>query len=236
MTLLVKRSRKKPSEHRFSWLALCYRSTTIRISASDGSTDVQIIFDGLALQRLEGLVPTSITQDPTGASPFRQRLEPELAMLERATLGLQQSLSTEIRSAYARSSGRPSTPMHMPRNDFRTARDFRLLVVLWESNEIEGLKKALTSVIANCTPAPSSEESECLICTDQQSAGMMLVVEGCGHKMCKACFQEYLKVKLGEKIWPILCPICMTESGLQRRPQGTLHSTLTLVGVVSDVL
>ena len=230
----MRRFRKKLSEHPFSWLALCYRSTAIRTSASDGSADVQVIFDGLALQRREELDPPSIIQDPTGASAFRQRLEPELAMLERATVGLQQSLSTEIRSAYSRSSGRPSTPMHMPRNDFRTARDFRLLVALWEANEIEGLKKVLTSVIGNSTPAPSSEQAECLICTDQQWAGMMLAVEGCGHMMCKACFQEYLKVKLGEKIWPILCPICMTEDRLQRRPQGILHSTL--VSVVSDDL
>ncbi len=191
---------------------------------------MQVIFDELALQRIEGIDPTPIVQDPTGSSAFRQRLEPELAALERATLGLQQSLSTEIRSAYARSSWRPSTPMHMPRNDFRTARDFRLLVVLWEANEIEELKKILTSIIANCTPAPSSEAAECLICTDQQWAGMMLAVEGCGHMMCKACFQEYLKVKLGDKVWPILCPICMTESGLQRKPQGILHSTF--VGVL----
>ena len=231
--LVRRRFRKKLSEYPFSWCALYCRSTTIRISPEDGSADVQVIFDGLALQRLEGVDPTSIAQDPTGSSTFRQRLEPELAALERATLGLQQSISTEIRSAYARSSWRPSTPMHMPRNDFRTARDFRLLVVLWEANEIEGLKKILTSIIANCTPAPS-EAAECLICTDQQWAGMMLTVEGCGHMMCKACFQEYLKVKLGDKVWPILCPICMTESGLQRKPQGILHSTL--VDVVSDVL
>jgi hypothetical protein len=229
----VRKLKKKLSEHHFSWLTLCYRST-IRISASDGSANVQIIFDGLALQRLEGADPTSVVQAPIGASAFRRRLEPELAMLERATVALQQSLSTEIRSAYARSSWRPSTPMHIPRNDFRTARDFRLLVVLWEANEIEELKNTLTSVIAKCTPAPMSEEAECLICTDRYRAGTMLTVEGCGHMMCKACFQEYLKVKLGEKIWPILCPICMTESGLQRKSQGILHPTLD--GVDSDAL
>jgi hypothetical protein len=122
----------------------------------------------------------------------------------------------------------------MPRNDFRTAREFRLLVVLWEANEIDGLKNTLTSVIENCTLAPPPEESECLICTDRHWAGNMLTVEGCGHIMCKACFQEYLKVKLGEKIWPILCPICMTESGLQRRPQGILQFTHNTI--VSDAL
>jgi len=124
--------------------------------------------------------------------------------------------------------------MHMPRNDFRTARDLRLLVVLWEANEIEELKNTLTSIIAECTPALMSEQADCLICTDRHRAEMMLTVEVCGHTMCKGCFQEYLKVKLGKKRWPILCPICMTESGLQRKPQGIFH--FTLEGIVYDAL
>jgi len=205
----------------------------IFVSASEGSADVRVIFDGLALQRLERFDQTSNAPDSTGGgSGFIRRLAPELATLERATIGLQQALSTEIRSAYARSSWRPSTPMHMPRNDFRTARDFQLLVVLWEANEIEELKKTLTSVILNRTPASTLEE--CLICTDRHWQENMLSVEGCGHTMCKACFQEYLKVKLGEKIWPILCPICMTETGLLRKPQGIFY--FTLKGVVFDAL
>jgi hypothetical protein len=130
-----------------------------------------------------------IVPDTTGASAFRRRLAPELATLERATVGLQQALSTEIRSAYARSSWRPSMPMHMPRNDFRTARDFRLLVVLWEANEIEELKQTLTSVIEKSTRPRLPEQAECLICTDRHWAWTMLTVEGCGHMMCKACFQ-----------------------------------------------
>ena len=195
---------------------------------------MQVIFDGLALQRLESVDPTSIVPDTAGAPEFRRRLAPELATLERATVGLQRALSTEIRSAYARSSWRSSTPMHMPRNDFRTARDFRLLVVLWEANEIDELKKTLTSILEKCTPAPTPQQSECLICTDRHWVNHMPTVEGCRHMMCKGCFQEYLKVKLAEKIWPVLCPICMTESGLQRRPQGILH--LTPKGIVFDAL
>lgn len=195
---------------------------------------MQVIFDGLALQRLDNVDLTSNAPDTASAPAFRRSLAPELAALERATVGLQRALSTEIRSAYARSSWRLSTPMHMPRNDFRTARDFRLLVVLWEDNEINELKNTLTSIIEKCTPAPIPEQSECLICTDQHWTTRMLTVEGCSHMMCKACFQEYLKVKLGEKIWPILCPICMTENGLQRRPQGILH--VIPESMVSDAL
>jgi hypothetical protein len=198
---------------------------------SAGSSDVQVIFDGLALQRFEKTVPTSTVPGIAGASTFKRGLAPELAALERATAGLQQALSAEIRSAYARSSWRSSTPMHMPRNDFRTARNFQLLVVLWEANEIEELEKTLTSIIAKCAPMP--DEADCLICTDRCHAEVMLTVEGCGHIICKVCFQEYLKVKLGEKIWPILCPICMTESGLQRKRQGIVDYTRKCV--FSDV-
>jgi len=82
---------------------------------------------------------------------------------------------------------------------------------------MEQLKETVTSVIGRCTPKP--ELAECLICTDRCHTGLMLTVEGCGHMTCKGCFQEYLKVKLGEKVWPILCPICMTESGSGRRRQ-----------------
>lgn len=227
----MRRFRWTAGEHAFSCLSLGCRPTTVCVSASEGSANIQVIFDGLALQRLDAISNAPVTVD---ASALRQRLGPELATLERATVGLQQVLSTEIRSAYARSSWRPSTPLHMPRNDFRTARDFRLAVVLWESNEVEELKKTLTSVIAKSTPAPMPMQAECLICTELHRAAMMLTVEGCGHMMCKACFQQYLKVKLGEKLWPISCPICMTERGLQRRRQGILQ--FTLQSVVFDPL
>lgn len=193
---------------------------------------MQVIFDGLALQRPESVNLTSNVPDTAGAPAFRRRLAPELATLEQATIGVQQALSTEIRAAYARSLWRPSTPRHMPRNDFRTARDFRLLVVLWEADEIDELNKTLTSIMEKSTLAPTPQQSECLICTDEHWD--IMTVEGCRHVMCISCFQEYIKVKIGEKIWPILCPICMTESGLQRRPQGILHFTPR--SIVSDAL
>jgi hypothetical protein len=181
---------------------------------------VQVLFDGLALQRLERADPTSVILGTAGASAFKRRLAPELAALERATTGLQQAFNNEIRSAYAKVSSRPPNPVHIPRSNFSSAREFRLLVVLWEVGEMEQLKETVTSVIGRCTPKP--ELAECLICTNRCHTGLMLTVEGCGHMTCKGCFQEYLKVKLGEKVWPILCPICMTESGSGRRRQGGL--------------
>jgi hypothetical protein len=178
----------------------------------DGSSDVQVIFDGLALQRLERADSTSIVLGTAGASAFKRRLAPELAALERATTGLQQAFNNEIRSAYAKVASRPPMP------NSRSARDFRLLVVLWEASEMEQLKETVTSIIGKCSPKPDA--ADCLICTERFDAALMLTVEGCGHMLCKGCFQEYLRVKLREKVWPIVCPTCMTDSGSGKRRQG----------------
>lgn len=184
----------------------------------DGSSDVQVIFDGLALQRLERADSTSVVVGTAGASAFKRRLAPELAALERATTGLQQAFNNEIRSAYAKVASRPPMPVHIPRSNFRSARDFRLLVVLWEASEMEQLKDTVTSIIKKCSPKP--DLADCLICTERFDTGLMLTVEGCGHMLCKGCFQEYLKVKLVEKVWPVVCPICMTDNGSGKRRQG----------------
>ena len=184
----------------------------------DGSSDVQIIFDGLALQRLEKADAASIVLGTAGASAFKRRLAPELAALERATTGLQQAFNNEIRSAYAKVSSRSPLPVYIPGSNFRSARDFRLLVVLWEAGEMEQLKETVTSIIRKCSPKP--DMADCLICTERFDTGLMLTVEGCGHMLCKGCFQEYLKVKLAEKVWPVVCPTCMTNSGSGKRRQG----------------
>lgn len=179
---------------------------------------MQIIFDGLALQRLEKADAASIVLGTAGASAFKRRLAPELAALERATTGLQQAFNNEIRSAYAKVSSRSPLPVYIPGSNFRSARDFRLLVVLWEAGEMEQLKETVTSIIRKCSPKP--DMADCLICTERFDTGLMLTVEGCGHMLCKGCFQEYLKVKLAEKVWPVVCPTCMTNSGSGKRRQG----------------
>lgn len=182
---------------------------------------MQVIFDGLALQRLERADSTSIALGTAGASAFKRRLAPELAALERATSGLQLAFNNEIRSAYAKVfPPRPPVPVHIPPRGSRSARDLRLLVVLWEAGDREQLKDTVTSIIGKCTPKPDS--ADCLICTEQFHIGLMLTVEGCGHMICKGCFQEYLKVKLRERVWPILCPGCMTDSGSGKKRQGIL--------------
>ena len=215
----MRRLRWTKSEH-LPFLVESHRCLTSCIRWLEGSSDVQVIFDGLALQRLERADSTSIVLGTAGASAFKRRLAPELAALERATTGLQQALNNEIRSAYAKVASCPPNPVHIPRSNFRSARDFHLLVVLWEAGEMEQLKETVTSIIGKCTPKP--DWADCPICTERCHTGLMLTVEGCEHMVCKGCFQEYLKVKLREKVWPVLCPICMTGSEPGRRRQGIL--------------
>jgi len=82
---------------------------------------------------------------------------------------------------------------------------------------MEQLKDTVTSIMGKCAPKP--DWTDCPICAGRYDTGLMLTVEGCGPMICKTCFQGYLKVKLSEKVWPILCPTCMTDSGSGKRRQ-----------------
>ncbi len=186
--------------------------------------DMHVIFDGLALQRLERADPTSVVLGNAGAAAFQRRLAPELAAMQRAVESLQSAFHRDTLSALIGSFNRSPTSLQLSRNDLSTPKSFRLLVVLWEAREVEALGKTLTSIMRKCTPTPHT--ADCLICTDRFSTMSMVTVEGCGHMMCKRCMQGYIKMKLEESAWPILCPICTTESESQRKRQGILVCAL----------
>lgn len=180
--------------------------------------EMQVIFDGLALQRLERADPTSVVLGNAGAAAFQRRLVPELAALGRAMESLQWAFHHDTLSACMRASQRTPTSLQLSGNNLSPPKSFRLLVVLWEAKEGEELGKTLTSILRKCAPKPDT--TDCLICTDQFSTRVMVMVEGCGHMICKGCMQDYIKMKLKESAWPILCPICMIESQSQKKHQG----------------
>jgi Ring finger domain len=177
----------------------------------EGSSEVHVLFDGLALHRLEK--PDPFTVPSTSPSVFRAKLAPELAALERVTAVLQQAANVELRSAHARASSTGSS-IFLP----KTARNLRLLVVLWEAGEIEQLKNSLMSVAGE--RGPKMEEGDCSICAEPLTQEETVSVEGCGHETCKDCLRAYIGTRLGEKVWPVLCPICMAEGASRRRAQG----------------
>lgn len=190
----------------------------------EGSSGIHILLDDLALQ--------SLAKDAQGSTPhsisdaFGNRLLPEFAALERATEGLQQAVNSEVRVAYSRKWS-PSSPASVPQSSTSVARNLRLLVVLWEANGVKELLGSLTSILEDV--APKMESEDCAICTDEISPEHRIMVEGCGHAMCKACLREYIAAKLGEKVWPLRCPICMAVGGREGRTQGMLILTFALV-------
>ena len=192
----------------------CQRPVNIATRRSVRRPDMHVMFDGLALQRLERAEPTSVVLGNAGAAAFQRRLAPELAAMARAVESLQSAFHRDILSTRLRSFQRSPMSLQLPRNP----KSFRLLVVLWEAREVGALGKTLTSIMRKCTPVPNT--AECLTCTERFSTMSMVTVEGCGHMMCKRCMQGYVKMKLEESAWPILCPICATESESQRKRQG----------------
>lgn len=182
--------------------------------------DMQVIFDGLALQRLERADPSSVVLGNAGAAAFQRRLAPELAAMERAMESLQWAFHRDVLPARIRSFQRSPTHTQLSRNNPNTPKSFRLLVLLWEARGQEEIGKTLTSVMRKCVPKPNV--ANCQICTEQFSTKFMVTVEGCGHMTCKGCMQDYIKMKLGEGAWPILCHICATEGASQKKRQGIL--------------
>lgn len=186
--------------------------------------DMHVIFDGLALQRLERADPTSVVLGNAGAAAFQRRLAPELAAMQRAVESLQSAFHRDVISARIGSLQHSPASLQLSKNNLNTPKSFRLLVVLWEAREAEALGRTLASIMRKCTPMPHT--ADCLICTDRFSTMSMVTVEGCGHMMCKRCMQGYIKMKLAEGAWPILCPVCKTESESQKKRQGILVCVL----------
>jgi len=154
-----------------------------------------------------------------GSDTFGANLMPELAAVERAAEGLQQAVNSELRHVYMR--GPSDLPTFPLTNNSNVARNLRLLIVLWEAKSVEGLLTSLASKLEDSNPTLLMNSRDCPICTEHFPPKDMAIVEGCGHVMCKGCLRDYIGARLGERVWPILCPICMAESGPGRRAQRT---------------
>src|SRR5258706_804467 len=196
------------------WLLPRSMGLIITFRPLEGSSEIHVLFDGLSLHHLEQHDSFSVPK--TSPSAFGAKLAPDLAALERATAGLQRAVNAELRSAHARvSSTGSSNPIP------KTARNLRLLVVLWEEGGKERLMRSLMSVVGE--RGPKMNTGDCLICTEPLSQEETVSVEGCGHTTCKDCLRQHITSRLGEKVWPILCPICMAEGGSKRKAQGMVY-------------
>ena len=197
------------------WLPQRPRIFIITFRPLEGSSEVHVLFDGLALHHFEQEDPLSLPI--TSPSTFRAKLAPDLAALERATAGLQRAVNAELRSAHVTASSTGSSTS-IP----RIARNLRLLVVLWEESGKEKLIRSLLSVVGE--RGPMMNTGDCLICTEPLIQMETVSVEGCGHTTCKDCLRQHITSRLGERVWPILCPICVAEGALHRKARGMVYS------------
>jgi len=191
----------------------------------EGSSDVHVLLDDLALQCLAAGNPNPTPHSI--ADEFGSRLLPEFTALERATKGLQQAVNSELRNAYT---GKClSTRCLIPQRSSNVARNLRLLVILWETSGAVELMSSVASILSDTTATTDGED--CPICTDTLLPEHKIAIEGCGHAMCKGCLREYIGARLGERVWPVQCPICMANSGPERRAQG--NTVLMLAPVIT---
>lgn len=59
----------------------------------------------------------------------------------------------------------------------------------------------------------------CAICLDNHAEDSIACVDGCNHPFCRECLRDYTKSKVAERRFPILCPVCITETD-KRDPGG----------------
>jgi hypothetical protein len=54
---------------------------------------------------------------------------------------------------------------------------------------------------------------QCGICLDDHSIDSVARITKCEHPFCRTCLRDYVRSKLSERVYPIFCPICVTEQG-----------------------
>lgn len=55
---------------------------------------------------------------------------------------------------------------------------------------------------------------DCGICLEEQSEQMVSRIIPCDHAFCRDCIREYIRSKLGDHRFPIVCPVCSADGGV----------------------
>lgn len=64
----------------------------------------------------------------------------------------------------------------------------------------------------------------CGICLDEHSEQMVARVIPCDHAFCRDSLREYIRSKLGDHRFPILCPVCAADGGAADPSSECTHS------------
>ncbi|EJD54597.1 hypothetical protein AURDEDRAFT_141402 [Auricularia subglabra TFB-10046 SS5] len=124
----------------------------------------------------------------------------------------------------------PGTFLTLPTNDMRG--EPRILATLlppaspfdpaawgaWQG--VDPLAPVTISLSPNPTPAPapSGATFTCTICLDTFGPLTSAVhMDGCNHDYCPGCLAQYVRFKLEEHEYPILCPLCIVTPDAGQR-------------------
>jgi hypothetical protein len=53
---------------------------------------------------------------------------------------------------------------------------------------------------------------ECGVCFDKYPEDYVARIAGCTHGFCRDCMKGYVVSKLKDKLYPIFCPMCVTDN------------------------
>ncbi len=72
------------------------------------------------------------------------------------------------------------------------------------------------------------EVFECGVCFERHSEESVAKVDKCGHRYCRDCVRRYVSSQLGDRRFPIFCPLCVADKKSQE-PAGQSRSWRTTV-------
>lgn len=84
------------------------------------------------------------------------------------------------------------------------------------AQQLQSDEQATLALIASFS---KQEKFDCKICMDESLMDDVALLEDCGHMFCRDCLREYIGSKLGEGIFPIMCPVCVADKG-EESPAG----------------
>ncbi|KAH9951728.1 hypothetical protein B0H21DRAFT_717226 [Amylocystis lapponica] len=67
---------------------------------------------------------------------------------------------------------------------------------------------------------------DCGVCFEKYSEDAVARVQPCGHQFCRECIVGYVKSKVDERCYPIVCPSCMVDEKPPEKSQSVIDDLL----------
>lgn len=84
-------------------------------------------------------------------------------------------------------------------------------------NDEDSLLSAERVRLSSMVPATFA----CGVCMDDLEEDYVARVDSCKHCLCRDCLRGYIRSKLQEHRYPILCPVCTAETNRSDAVGGT---------------